>query len=117
MGKSVFIIFTDSTKIVNSYAEFGATSIPSPLAASYARSIYDLILRMQLLSEKDFAKFDKVVLKYFYSDGCYLTPKCKNNEYVDFWKKSLKNGALLSPFYDVPSILPIGANLGDLKFE
>lgn len=100
-------------------ASFGAIpdsdDVPSPLLAAISRGIYDLISELPERTETDFAKFDKFIKPYFNRVGPYLLPKISESEYDLFFQKTLKNGILISPNYKTPSIIPYGANLGDLK--
>jgi hypothetical protein len=89
--------------------------LPSPLCASLARSIYDLIQELQVRNESDFSVFDSFLLSDFNRNGPYLYPKCKKEEYEKLFLQYLEKGILLSPDYDVPSIVPFGINSGDMK--
>lgn len=110
-GNILFIIFTDNT-IINSKI---GISLPSPLLAAYTRSIFDLINELSLRNEEIFCKYDKILLKYFNRNGPYLLPKCTKNEYFNLWENAINVGVLLSPKYEDYSIIPYGANIGDIK--
>lgn len=76
------------------------------------RSIYDLIKALQFRSEKDWFLYDRVLTKYWTRKGPYLYPKIEQDEYDGFVEHCLECGLVISPIYQVPSIVPYGANPG-----
>lgn len=76
------------------------------------RSIYDLIKALQFRSEKDWFLYDRVLTKYWIRKGPYLYPKIEQDEYDGFVEHCLECALVISPIYQVPSIVPYGANPG-----
>ncbi len=91
------------------------TNIASCSFDGLARSFYDYEKEKENVSEKDFCIFDDVFNTYFNRKSCYLFPKMNEQHYKDFVIHCMDKGLLLSPYYNVPSIVPIGVNLGDFK--
>ena len=89
--------------------------IPAPLHAALARSIYDLIAALQIREEKNWFIYDPVVTKYWERKGPYLFPKIPQEKYPDFVKHCLDSGIVVSPFFNVPSIVPFGAEFGNFS--
>lgn len=88
-----------------------STFIPSPLASSIVRSIYDLKAQLPLRGEKDWFSYDKVLCRFFVRQGPYLFPSIGENgergeeRYDDFITACLECGIVISPSYSVPSII------------
>ena len=89
--------------------------VPSPLLAAFTRGFYDLKIALGTYTEKDFKANSKVFEQYFTRNQCYLFPKILEEKYRDFVLKCLDVGIVISPDYNVPSIMPWRANPGDLK--
>lgn len=89
-------------------------SIPAPLQAAYARSIYNLIQELQERSEKDWFLWDSVLKNYFVRKGPYLFTKIPQNKYDDFVLHCLDLGILINPCFEKMSIVPFGAERGIL---
>ena len=87
-------------------------TIPSPMVAGICRSIYDLIKAQKEREEKDFYLYDPVLTKYWVRKGCYLFPKVPKEQYHDFMLHCLDCAVVISPNYDVPSLVPFGADRG-----
>jgi len=87
-------------------------TIPSPMIAGICRSIYDLIKAEKEREEKDFYLYDPVLTKYWVRKGCYLFPKVPKEQYHDFMLHCLDCAVVISPNYDVPSLVPFGADRG-----
>lgn len=87
-------------------------SIPAPLQAAYARSIYNLIQALQERSEKDWFLWDSVLKNYFVRKGPYLFTKIPQNKYDDFVLHCLDLGILINPDFKKASIVPFGAERG-----
>ncbi len=88
-------------------------TIPAPMHAGLARSIYDLITALDERQEKNFFIYDTVINKYWERKGPYLFPKVPENEYKNFMLHCLGLGIVISPFYNEPSIVPFGADAGN----
>ena len=89
--------------------------VPSPLLAAYARAFYDLKTALSTFGENDFKQFSKQLSPLFDRRACWLFPKIPRDSYEDFAKRCLDAGIVVSPDYDVPSIIPWRANKGDIK--
>ena len=89
--------------------------IPSPLLAAYTRGFYDLLNSFSLFTENHFKANSKALEPYFTRNQCYLFPKIPETQYKDFVLKCLDVGIVISPDYNVPSIIPWRANPGDIK--
>ncbi len=89
--------------------------VPAPLLAAYARAFYDLKTALGTFGENDFKQFSKQLSPLFNRRACWLFPKIPRDHYDDFAKRCLDEGIVVSPDYDIPSIIPWRANKGDIK--
>ena len=89
--------------------------VPSPLLAAYTRGFYDLLNSFSLFTENHFKANSKALEPFFTRNQCYLFPKIPETQYKDFVLKCLDAGIVISPDYNVPSIMPWRANPGDIK--
>ena len=89
--------------------------VPAPLLAAFTRGFYDLKIALGTYTENDFKANSKVFEPFFIRNQCYLFPKISEEKYKDFVVKCLDIGIVISPDYNVPSIMPWRANPGDLK--
>lgn len=89
--------------------------VPAPLLAAFTRGFYDLKIALGTYTENDFKANSKVFEPFFIRNQCYLFPKIPEEKYKDFVLKCLDIGIVISPDYNVPSIMPWKANPGDLK--
>ena len=89
--------------------------VPAPLLAAFTRGFYDLKIALGTYTENDFKANSKVFEPFFIRNQCYLFPKIPEEKYKDFVLKCLDIGIVISPDYNVPSIMPWRANSGDLK--
>lgn len=89
--------------------------VPAPLLAAFTRGFYDLKIALGTYTENDFKANSKVFEPFFIRNQCYLFPKISEEKYKDFVLKCLDIGIVISPDYNVPSIMPWRANPGDLK--
>lgn len=89
--------------------------VPAPLLAAFTRGFYDLKIALGTYTENDFKANSKVFEPFFIRNQCYLFPKIPKSQYKDFVLKCLDIGIVISPDYNVPSIMPWRANPGDLK--
>lgn len=94
------------------FRNLGGINVPSPLCAAFSRSIYDFIARALTMSEKDWFSFDKILKAYWLRKGPYLFPKIPAPSYRDFVLHCLDAQIVVSPDYEVPSIVPFGASAG-----
>lgn len=86
--------------------------IAAPVAAAVTRSIYDMIAAVQVREEKNWFLYDTVLTKYWTRKGPYLYPKVSRKDYSDFILHCLDQELVISPDYDVPSIVPFGVDRG-----
>lgn len=87
-------------------------TLPSPLSAAISRAIYNMIAELPKRSEKDWFIYDKIICKYWTRKGPYLFPKIDAAKYGEFICHCLDCGIVISPEYNVPSIVPFGADIG-----
>lgn len=86
--------------------------IPAPLAEAVTRAVYNMIAAFQKYEEKDWFIYDTILTKYWTRRGPYLYPKMEEQEYGEFMLHCLDCGIVISPDYNVPSIVPFGADKG-----
>lgn len=84
----------------------------APMQAAVTRSIYNLIKALQERKETDWFIYDKFLLPYFERKGPYLFPKVPEEKYRGFVLHMLNLGIVISPSYNLPSIVPFGADKG-----
>ncbi|MBP5251935.1 MAG: hypothetical protein J6Z17_05935 [Treponema sp.] len=89
--------------------------LPPPLRAAANRSIYDLILALQEMQEKDWFFYDKVLTDYFVRKGPWLFSKVSSEDYESFVLHCLELGIIINPEYNGRSIVPFKADRGVLK--
>lgn len=95
--------------------EIPSEFFPPALLAASARALYDLIAAQKQRQEKDFFIYDKILTKFFTRRACWLCPKVPEEKYDDFVLACLDAGVVISPDYNVDSIVPFGAEVGVLK--
>lgn len=86
--------------------------IPAPLTAAISRSLYDMIAALQSRKETDWFIYDTILTKYWTRKGPYLYPKVNRECYGAFIIHCLDCGLVISPVYEIPSIVPFGADVG-----
>ena len=86
--------------------------IAAPIAAAVTRSIYDMIAALQIRKETDWFIYDTVLTEYWTRKGPYLYPKVSREDYGKFILHCLDCGIVISPVYEIPSIVPYGADRG-----
>lgn len=86
--------------------------VSGAILGALARAIYDLIAELPNRQEKDWFLYDVFLKDYFERRGCYLFPKVAKDKYDDFVKHCLDCNLAVSPDYNVPSIVPFGADKG-----
>lgn len=92
--------------------KYRTIKLPSPLLAGLTRSVYNLIKALQNFKEKDFFIYDTFLKNYFIRKGPYLFSKVEKEDYDEFFKHCLDCHILISPSYDIPSIVPFNAQKG-----
>ena len=95
-----------------SFAMHAGERIPAPLTAAVVRSIYDMIAALQNRKETDWFIYDTIITKYWTRQGPYLIPKVSKEKYTDFVRHCLDCALVISPVYEMPSIVPFGADRG-----
>lgn len=88
------------------------SELSAPLCAAVTRSVYDLIKALQEREEKNWFIYDKILTKYWTRKGPYLFPKIPEEKYRDFVIHCLTCELVISPDFNVPSIVPFGADTG-----
>lgn len=86
--------------------------ISGAMLGALSRAVYDLIAEIPCRQEKDWFVFDVYLKNYFERKGCYLYPKVPKDKYDDFVKYCLDCNLAISPDYNVPSLVPYGADKG-----
>jgi hypothetical protein len=90
-----------------SQADCPASTLLAPcLLAGITRSIYDLIQELPLRNESGWSRWDKLLMPYWDRQGPYLYPKMSRDDYDLFASRCLNKGVIISPEFDIPSIVP-----------
>jgi hypothetical protein len=87
-----------------------STLFPPCLLAGITRSIYDLLQELPLRGEAGWGHYDAVIKAYWERRGPYLYPKVGRDFYGEFASRCLAAGVVISPDYDIPSLVPWGAS-------
>lgn len=112
----LFLVCADSTLQIDDQ-QLDTVLINGCTASAVSRGLYDLCKKQKSLSEKNFFIYDKELTKYWTRKGPYLYPKCKKEEYDEFVLWCLDRGYAVSPEYEIPSIVPYGADKGAVKLS
>ena len=110
--KLYLVALKEDTFTPDTINQLPTVRINGAMAEAVSRSIYDLIASLQSREEKQWFIYDTVLTKYWTRKGPYLYPKVPQDKYNDFIKHCLDNTLVISPDYDVPSIVPFGADKG-----
>ncbi|MCQ2575249.1 MAG: hypothetical protein MJ162_00800 [Treponema sp.] len=110
--ETVYIVAVDKAIPEISRTAAKSISVPYPIEAAIARSIYNLIEALQVREEKDWFIYDTVLTKYWTRKGPYLFPKIPENKYDEFVIHCMDLGIVINPEYNNPSIVPYGADKG-----
>jgi hypothetical protein len=86
---------------------------PPCLLAAITRSIYDLMRELPERNEAGWKRYDRVLEPYWNRRGPYLFPRLDRTSYAGFAAKCLDAGLVISPDFDIPSIIPWQADAGD----
>ena len=65
--------------------------------------------------EELWKRFDRRMEPYFRRFGPYLLPRIEADKYADFFRAALEGGALVSPQYGMPSMVPPEFDDGELR--
>jgi len=90
-------------------------SVAPALLAALARAWVDLGSALYERTEADWARYDSYFERFWDRRGPYLVPKIRRSRYPEFFGACLDKGILVSPDYGTPSIIPFGADPGELK--
>jgi len=110
--KSVYLLCVSLEALKSDNLEVHEDIIPAPLAAAVTRAIYDMIKVLQEREEKNWFLYDTVLTKYWTRKGPYLYPKISEKDYESFVLHCLDCNLVISPYYEVPSIVPFGVDKG-----
>lgn len=114
--QNIFLLAVN-TEVLETHLAHGlelpsSAALPPPLSAAISRSIYNMIAELPKRSEKDWFIYDKIISKYWTRKGPYLFPKINPSKYGEFICHCLDCGIVISPDYNVPSVVPFAANIG-----
>lgn len=111
---SLFILAINETLLSSDKEVSFANQVNFPFAleAGITRSIYNLIEQLPLRQEKNWFIYDSVLTKYWTRKGPYLFSKIPEEKYDSFVLHCLDCGIAVNPGYNVPSIVPFGADKG-----
>lgn len=90
-------------------------SVAPALLSALARSFYDLSAAIFARTESDWTVYDEFVGQWWDRRGPYLVPKMRPSRYAQFFYSCLDQGLLISPDYQVPSIIPFTADIGEFR--
>jgi hypothetical protein len=86
--------------------------LPPCILAGITRSIRDLIAEIPRRSESGWAVYDDILGQFWTREGPYLYPKMPRERYAAFAQLCLDSGLVISPDYDIPSLIPFNADRG-----
>ncbi len=111
----IFAAKTEDTaaEYAQNFAGTPSSLLPPCTLSGITRGIYDLIRELPARSESGWSRYDAVLNKYWERRGPYLFPRVPKESYARFAEHCLECGLVVSPQYDIPSIVPWGANEGD----
>jgi hypothetical protein len=80
------------------------------LYCSYeAKKLHFITIRITY-THRIVCRYDAVVQAYWDRQGPYLYPKVGRDSYGEFASRCLALGIVISPDYDIPSVVPWGAS-------
>ena len=92
----------------------GGELLAPALLASAQRALYEFDRFRLTYNESLWKRVDRRLGPYFGRKGPYLFPRCAESDYEAFFSAALSGGALLSPFFEEPSIIPGDFDDGEL---
>ena len=95
-------------------ANIGSDSVPSPLYKAVTRAFYDLIAEIPLRTEQVLSAHDKYTNRFWERKGIWLFPKVAKDDYPGFFSACLDRQLFISPYYEIPSVVPFSATDGDM---
>jgi hypothetical protein len=84
-------------------------------AAARAMASLEKASRDGSYGEELWKRFDRRMESHFKRFGPYLLPRVDADQYADFFKAALEGGALVSPQYGLPSMVPPEFDDGELR--
>jgi hypothetical protein len=84
-------------------------------AAARAMASLEKVVLDGSYGEELWQRFDRRMEPYFRRFGPYLLPRVEADKYPEFFKAALEGGALVSPNYGMPSMVPPEFDDGELK--
>ena len=84
-------------------------------AAARAMASLEKVSRDGSYGEELWKRFDRRMEPYFRRFGPYLLPRIEADKYADFFRAALEGGALVSPQYVMPSMVPPEFDDGELR--
>ena len=104
------LLFTEEEDAAKAKGELLAPA----LLASAQRALYEFDRFRLTYSESLWKRVDRRLGPYFERKGPYLFPRCTESDYEPFFTAALGSGALLSPFFEEPSLIPGDFDDGEL---
>lgn len=95
-------------------AEAKGELLAPALLASAQRALYEFDRFRLTYNESLWGRADRRLKAHFERRGPYLFPRCAEDAYGDFFSAALGSGALLSPRYEEPSLIPGDFDDGEL---
>jgi hypothetical protein len=95
-------------------ADADSDVLPPCLLAGIARSVHDLLAEIPRRGEAGWSLYDGALLRFWERAGPYLFPKIPRETYGAFALACLDAGLVVSPDYDIPSIVPWNADKGNI---
>ncbi|MDX9956883.1 MAG: hypothetical protein RBT68_00450 [Spirochaetia bacterium] len=91
--------------------------VPAMMHYAAARAMASLAKASQdgIYGEELWKRFDRRMEPYFCRVGPYLLPRVAPDKYAGFFKAALEGGALVSPQYGLPSMVPPEFDDGELR--
>jgi hypothetical protein len=96
-------------------ASLPAEDLPPLQLAVAAKALAEFAAFSRGQSEEAWRKSDRRLAPLFERTGPYLYPRCAQDAYPAFFAAALAKGVLLSPFWELPSLLPAEFDDGELK--
>jgi hypothetical protein len=91
----------------------GELAPPASLACA-AGALRELAAFSRIYGEELWRRSDRRLSPFFERRGPYLYPRCAESEYEGFFRSALAAGILVSPRFELPSILPADFDDGEL---
>ncbi|MDP3179961.1 MAG: DMT family transporter [Spirochaetaceae bacterium] len=92
----------------------GGELLPPILLACATRALAELVRYSAGYREESWRRVDRRLAPHFERLGPWLYPRCAESEYEAFFRSALSSGVLLSPAWDLPSLVPGDFDDGEL---